>query len=127
MAEPVQLHQRHEDVKIHLDGDAHAWVWTPNITDPDKCVQINLLPDLAVYCHLGRGRPREQPTWDDRDLTLIVAVDLGAGGSAAIAGQPISESAVAALAAAGFIRAIRVGMEQEQHQRNVRERNKPEG
>lgn len=109
----MRLHQRHENIELRLDGDAYAWVWTPNLTD-DERLQVDLLPDLAIYCHLGRGKPRESATWErDSSLTLITSVSLGSNGSATVGGDPISEDAVAGLASAGYLAAIRVGQDAE--------------
>lgn len=100
-----RLHQRHGDVEVSLDGNAHAWAWTPNTSDSDERLLIDLLPDLAQYCHLGRGRPPAAATWEDTDtMTLLVSVDSGAAGAASIGGDLISEAAVADLAAFGVPR-----------------------
>lgn len=108
---PARLRQQHRDVELRLDGNAYAWAWTPNVTEPAERLRIDLLPDLAVYCHLGRGRAPEPATWDDDgSLTLVVSVHLGATGTAGIAGDPVSDAAVAELAAAGFLAAVRMGM-----------------
>lgn len=108
----ADLHQRHHDVEIHLDGNAYAWAWTPNTIDPERRLQIDLLPDLALYCHLGRGRRVEPPRWDDpEETTLIVSVDLGTNGTATIGSVRISDEAVCELATAGLLAAIHTGLQ----------------
>jgi hypothetical protein len=112
MSEPVELHQQYGDVEVHLDGNAHAWAWTPNIDDPDERLQLDLLPHVAFYCQTGRGKRVEPATWEnERSLTIVVSVDLGTNGSASISGEPISERAVVELATAGLLATIRAGME----------------
>ncbi|MCO8127505.1 hypothetical protein NHL50_09825 [Acidimicrobiia bacterium EGI L10123] len=112
---PLRLHQTHEAVEIHLDGDAWAWAWTPNVDDPDQRIEIDLLPDLALVCHAGRGRTVEPAALpgEPPGLTLLVSVNLGAQGAATIDGQQISEEAVTYLAAAGLVALIRAGRDAE--------------
>jgi hypothetical protein len=112
MREPTELHQQYGDVELRLDGNAHAWAWTPNIDEPDERLQLDLLPDLAFYCQTGRGKRVEPATWEnDGSLTIVVSVDLGTTGTASIGGQAISELAVVELATAGLLASIRTGME----------------
>jgi len=112
--EPVGLHQRYGLTEVRLDGNAHAWAWTPNIRESEERFQIDLLPHLAFYCDTGRGKPLHPATWENDDsLSIVVSVDLGATGSASIAGDPISERAVVELAATGLLATIRTGMESD--------------
>jgi len=107
----VSLRQRHGDVILDLDGDAYAWAWTPNIDDPSERLEIDLLGDLALTCHAGRGRIHEPPRPDDpAGTTILVSVHLGSSGSATIAGTPVSEEAIATLAATGLLALIEKGM-----------------
>lgn len=103
-------HDHHRNVHLYLDGDAQAWVWTPNITDPAARLEIDLLPiGLAGLVHMGRGADYPEATRTNGGVTLMCQVDLGVHGYAEIAGHAVSEDAVARLAAIGFVEAVRAG------------------
>lgn len=107
---PAPPRIQHEgDLELHLDGDAYAWAWSPNIGNDSQHLEMDLLADLAKYASLGIGQPVEAPRRGSGDLAVIVEVHLGARGHATLAGDTISEAAVAALVAAGWALAVQAG------------------
>lgn len=100
-------HQRVGSVELHLDGDAQARVWSPNIVDPDRRVDMDLLPKLAAWASMGIGGDVPEPHRDD-SLCLLFEVDLGHNGTATLGGDPISPESVSNLVAAGWLHALRL-------------------
>lgn len=94
--------QRYDDIEVHLDGDAQAWAWTPNIDDADQRIEMDLLPHLASYAAAGVGRTCDEATHDRGRLTVSFSVDLGSRGRATLGGEPISTDSIVRLVAAGW-------------------------
>lgn len=85
-------------MELHLDGDARAWVWSPNLKGPDR-LDMDLLPNLAAWASLGIGGDVPESSRDD-SLFLMFEVDLGHNGTATLGGEPISSESVTTLVAA---------------------------
>lgn len=102
-------------VSVAFDGDGSAWIWTPNVDDPDRRLELDLTGDAAELADIGlrSARAPEASRHDRGGLAVLVEVDLGAAGTAAVDGEPCSSAALATLIARGWLTAVRAGMEHD--------------
>lgn len=95
-----------------MDGDGSAWVWSPNIADPDERIEMDLSTDVALCADVGLGAPPVPVVLRTGEgLTVFVDVDLGGRGWATVDGERCSETALCNLVARGWLLSLRRGME----------------
>lgn len=103
-------HLAWKHVHVHVGPGAVAMVWTPNVSDPQRRVELDVLDNLAVLVELGLDQPVVEPRWEGPDEVVVLAhVHLGEGGYATIHGVAAGVDVLADLLGRGWSVAAETG------------------